>query len=56
MKITISTILMASLLRSAADALKLASSHGLDTITFNKEMTLTNFLRFCLGRAFAEWK
>lgn len=50
-KITIDAAVLASLLRSAADSVQAASAAGMKVITMRHDMTVREFLRFCLGEA-----
>lgn len=50
-KITIDSAILASLLRSAADSVQAASAAGMKVITMRHDMTVREFLRFCLGEA-----
>lgn len=56
MKITISITALAAILHNAADALQRAHDNGLDTVTFRPEISLYEFLRFCLGAERVIWK
>ena len=50
-KITMDAATLANILRSAADSVQAASAAGMTIITFRHDMTLREFLRFCLGEA-----
>ena len=54
--VIISTELLVDLLRSAADALQASEVTGMEMVSINRNISITDFLRFCLGEAMDAWR
>lgn len=48
-KIEIDTAVIASIFQSAVDSLRAADAGGMKSVYIRKDMTLRDFMRFCLG-------